>query len=280
MLKNVSYSQCAYCDTNILSHLARHHELWSPLDRFLQENDFTVGISAAQIIELSEAQRLHDEIIGLLIHIPSAMVKTQDMILDEEVTAHPDFRSKSLLMHPLNSILTDSRWRGRFLESLDSEATRKARLGQLENAQKMATRLNQVKGNFHTDKTGRYTLERARDFDWEMVFQLLGTERRAFLEKYRYDVAGLVTDVFLSLRLPALVVYYKYYLGQRVPSRQSDYGDLSHLVYPPYCPFVVMERDLCQVLNQIKKHSNILNNTIVKLLVFSKIGHWNQIHLS
>lgn len=71
------------------------------------------------------------------------------------------------------------------------------------------------------------------------------------------------SEVFLSIRLYALVIFYKYYLGQREPRKLSDFGDLWHLFSMPYCKLAVMERDLCNILNQIKQHHDVLENTTV-----------------
>ena len=67
--------------------------------------------------------------------------------------------------------------------------------------------------------------------------------------------------LYFTLRLLQVyqfVIFYKYYLGQRQPKRLSDFGDLFHLFSIPYCKVAVFERDLCNVLNQIKNKQEIL----------------------
>lgn len=66
----------------------------------------------------------------------------------------------------------------------------------------------------------------------------------------------------------AYLIFYKYYLGNRYPNKDSDFGDLFHLLYIPYCKFAIMEKDICNLLNQIKKHQTLLNDTIIKDINF------------
>jgi len=82
--------------------------------------------------------------------------------------------------------------------------------------------------------------------------------------------------VFRSVRLFALVNFYKYYLGRREPSRLSDFGDFGHLGFLPYCDLAVMERDLCEVLNQIKQHHDVLDSTEVRNIDFLRDWKWRK----
>jgi hypothetical protein len=70
------------------------------------------------------------------------------------------------------------------------------------------------------------------------------------------------------------VIFYKYYLGQREPKKLSDFGDLAHLFVLPYCELAVMERDLCNVLNQIKRNQDTLKTTIVRDVNFFVDWSW------
>lgn len=103
--------------------------------------------------------------------------------------------------------------------------------------------------------------------------QWLAGTHRDFLAGFQDNIENFHPEIFLSIRLYAHVIFYKYYLGQREPKKLSDFGDLAHLFPIPYCELAIMERDLCNVLNQIKPHQDTLNLTTVSDIDFFK--NWN-----
>jgi hypothetical protein len=137
----------------------------------------------------------------------------------------------------------------------------------------MTKRHAELKDNFPKSKTGKYTREQADEFAMIIVMQWLSTTHYNFLSGFRNDAKNFRHENFLSIRIFAHVVFYKYYLGQREPNERQDFGDLSHLFVIPYCPLAFMERDLCNILNQIKGHQDILESTIIRNIDFFK--DWN-----
>ena len=93
-----SFSRFVYCDTNILSQLAKHRELWPPLSQYLLQHDLTLAVGG-QVAELADAPRLHESLAALLTAVPAAIIKQWDVILDEEVSAHPGQRHETLLSY-------------------------------------------------------------------------------------------------------------------------------------------------------------------------------------
>lgn len=93
------------------------------------------------------------------------------------------------------------------------------------------------------------------------MVQWLADSHPSFLKQFESNVSALRVETFASVRLFALVLFYKYYLGGREPSRASDFGDLAHLFAIPYCPCAIMERDLANTLRQIKRHDDVLRTT-------------------
>lgn len=268
MSANYTFSRFVYFDTNIISHLAKNIDLWHPLFNFLEQNDLTLGVSGAQVVELFDAKGLHEDIVALFLSVPSGLLKTWDMILDEEVKSHPHWRRDSLLLYPLNAMFIEPGGVEKLQDFLSSKGLRAARKDQLEHAQQMAERHANLRNNFLPSKTGKYTRQQADEFAWMLVMQRLAPTHRDFLVGFKNDIESLHLQVFLSIRLFAHVIFYKYYLGQREPKRSSDFGDLSHLAYIPYCEVAVMERDLCNVLNQIKNHQDTLKSTVVRDIDF------------
>jgi hypothetical protein len=269
-----TFSRFAYFDTNIISDIAKNRSLRDSLCVFLEEHDLTLGLSTGQVVELADARDLHSSLVALFFSIPTALLKTWDVIIAEEVEAHPQRRTQPLLMYPVNAMLLEDDGIGKLYQFLSSEQLARARRDQLSYAQQMEARHTQLKDNFPPSRSGEYARRQSDEFADIQVMQWLVEEHRDFLEAMRADISFFHPEVFLSIRLYAHVLFYKYYLGNREPKRLSDFGDLGHLFYIPYCELAVMERDLCNILNQIKHNHDILKNTTVKNIDFLSQWDW------
>ena len=241
---------------------------------FLTQNDLTIAVSV-QVSELSDAKSLHQSLTEMFISVPSALVKSWDVILDEEVKAHPHKRTESLLTYPLNAIIFEQGGIQKLQSFLSSKGLSDARKGQVDHARQYAKRHTDLKGNYPPSKTGKYTREQADEFAWIQVMQWLEDTHRDFLASFQNKIEKFRPEVFLSVRLFAHVIFYKYYLGRREPNKMSDFGDLSHLFIIPYCELAIMERDLSNVLNQIKRHQDILATTVVRDIDFFTDWAWH-----
>lgn len=270
-----TFSEFVYFDTNIISHLAKNQSLWSDLFEFLRQNDLTLGLSTAQVAELADARKLHSSLVALLMSVPSGLLKTWDVIIAEEVRAHPHRRTESLLLNPLNQLLLEPDGLQQLYNFLSSRQLGDARKDQLAHAEQMAGRHALLKKNFPPSETGRYRREQADKFTFAIICQWLVTDHRDFLRAMQQEIRSFHPEVFLSIRLYAQVLFYKYYMGQREPKKLSDFGDAGHLFYIPYCKLAVMERDLCNVLNQIKSHHDTLDSTVIRNIDFFDDWPWS-----
>lgn len=263
-----SFSRFVYLDTNIISRFAKDERLWPGLLDFLSAEDLTLGIGAGQVAELSDARRLHLDVVRFFVSVPSGIMKGWDEILVEEVGAHPHRRSQSLLSYPLNAILAERNGFENLVQFLSSERLTRARAGQLRQAEQMAQRHSELKANFPPESAGTYARSQADEFAELQVLQWLAYDHRDLLERFQSHIEDLELEVFLSVRLFGYVIFYKYYLGARDPKRLSDFGDLFHLSAIPYCEMAVMERDLCNILSQIKRNHSILQSTAIHNIDF------------
>jgi len=258
-----TYSKFIYLDTNILSHICTETELYHPFFDHLSKNDLTIAISAGILAELSQVTRKHSDLDWLLSLSPSALIKTGEMILQEEVKAHPNYRNDTLLYYPLNHLMGT-----KFLEDyLSSSKLADIRRIQLSFAERQEERHQQLKDNFPPSKSGRYTKEQAKEFTWMKTFQWLISQHPTFMNQFKDNITEFRAEVFLSEQLRSYVQFYKYYLGGRTP-KLSDFGDLFHLSSIPYCEMAVLEKDLCETLRQIKSHQNIIHNLRVENIDF------------
>jgi hypothetical protein len=154
---NEIYSRFAYFDTNILSILAKDPTRWRPLQDFLYRDKLCLAISGAQVAELSSDTRLHQPLNDFLTAVPSALIKSANEILDEEVNAHPARRSESLFAYSLNVLYGKQD----FAQYLSSAALVQARCEQRQTARIWLQQLSELKSNFPLSKSGKYTAEQA-----------------------------------------------------------------------------------------------------------------------
>jgi len=270
-----SFSNFVYFDTNIILEIAKNKSLWNDLYTFLEQNDLTMGLSTGQIAEIADAKKLHQPLVGLFLSVPTALLKIWDVIVNEEIESYPNVRTKTLMMYPLNVILAEKNGVDKLFGFLSSDNLVNARSQQKVLATQMYSRHRQLKKNFPPSKTGKYDKEQASFFADVLVMQMLANIDRQFLVEINKDISLLHLEVFKSIRTYAYLLFYKYYLGNREPSKLSDFGDLGHLFYLPYCRLIVMERDLCAILNQIKQNQDVLENSIIKNIEF--LQNWDYL---
>lgn len=251
--------------------MAKSPDLWPLLFNYLAEHDLALGVGTGQFPELAEADRLHESLTTMLTCLPSALIKTPDTVLAEEVAAHPGRRTDSLLLYPLNALLGEKNGPETLRQYLSSPSLQHARRGQRELADQSLHQHAELKSNFPPAQGEKYTRAQANRFAWMQVVQWLAEAHTSFLKQFEADIQSLQVRSFPSVRLFGREMFFKFYLGGREPSR-TDFGDMAHLFALPYCNLVIMERDLASTLRQIKRHDEVLCTTDIHDIDFFK--HW------
>ena len=274
MTEIYTYRNFAYLDTNILSYLAKkvRDKEWSEAKRFrsyLLDQDLTIAISEAHMLELSEADKLHEPLALLLVMLPSALIKSREMIVAEEVDAHPSPYTGSIVAQRINPLLLEPNGITILKRSLFSKShVTEARNKQQKRARELPQEHQQLKSNYPTARNGKYVKEQAKEFANFMVMQILAGLHREFLLQFKDDISQLKFENFRGIRLRSMALFYKYYLGNRKPKSTSELGDFGHLLYIPYCQLAIMEKDICNVLKQIQKSQDVISETEVQNISF------------
>ncbi len=216
-----SFSCFLYLDTNILSEIAKNNCIWGRLHDYLIASDLTLAISGGQIAELVDASRLHEKLAELFLTLPSAVIKEQAVVLAEEVSAHPKDRTNRLLKYPLNAMRLEHDGQQKLVEFLSSPALAGAAAAQRQAAEHLLEKHREMKLNFPPKESGKYTIGQGSEFADNITMQALGYDHRRFLLTFAQDVTRLRLETFRSLRLQALVSFYKNYLGGREPHKLS-----------------------------------------------------------
>jgi hypothetical protein len=246
--------------------IVKHAEWYRPLFNFLFEKHFFVAVSDALLTELSQATNKHADFNTFFTILPSAKIKSFEAVIEEEVKSYSKMRTDTLLLWPTSSEFskeTITSW-------LISDEIEEARGRQLLYAKNMKHYLESVKSNFPPSSQGKYNIEQAEIFAWMVIVQWLRGSHPAFMKKLNDHRRLLKDEVFPSIQLFAHYVYYKYYLDNRQPKALSDFGGLFHLFYFPYCKLLILECDMCSILNRIKSRCKMLDGVEVKNVDFFK----------
>lgn len=217
MLMNTEQERIVYIDTCIVSELVKEKRrgLWSKLGKFLSDHQLYLGIGEIQILELSDATRIHPSVAHLFTTLPVVYLKEFDSILYEERQAHPSYRTKSII-HPSNSIFQGSDAYNMWIKLLSDKNIQLKRQQSLRTSALMKDRINDLKVNFLPSPNGKYTVNQAKLFSDLKVISWQSPEHSQFLKQLK-DISNINVDVFQTIQLYSLVLYYKYYLGRQNP---------------------------------------------------------------
>jgi hypothetical protein len=264
MSRNCSFSECVYLDTNVLSLALEHSEWYRPFFNFLFRNHRYIAFSDSLLLELSQVERKHADLDTFFTILPWGEIKSFETVIEEEVKSYPKKRTEPLLVNPQNLELGEQTI-SQLLTSVENE---EARRKQVLYAKRMKQQFDLVKSNFPPSTVGWYTREQARTFAWMITMQWLTASHPAFMKKLNDKGIVLKAEAFPSIQLYAYYVYYKYFLGNRKPKELSEFGDLFHLFYFPYCKLLILERDMCEILNEIKSSCKVLSGVEVRNMDF------------
>ena len=173
-------------------------------------------------------------------------------------------RTDNLLLSPTNiepGNQTITSW-------LISDEIKEAQTNQQLYTKTMKQHLESVKSNFPSSALSKYNKGQAGMFAWLTTLHWLRKNQPEFIKKVIDNKHPLKAEVFPSIQLFAYYIYYRYYLDNRQPRELSDFDDLFHLFYFPYCKIIILERSMCNILNKIKSHSKMLDGVKVTNIDF------------
>jgi hypothetical protein len=264
MSQSYTYPDCVYFDANIISMIVEHSEWYRPLFNFLFENHFCIAVSDALLVELSQVRGKQADFNTFFTLLPSAKIKSFEAVIEEEVKSYPKMLTDTLTLWPANSDFG----KGTITSWLISDKIKDAQRKQLRYTKKIEHYIESVKSNFSPLHQGRFNIEQAEIFAWMFTVQWLKGSHPEFMKKLNNDRHLLNAEVFPSIQLFAYYVYYQYYSDSKQLKALSDFDDLFNLFYFPYCKLIVLERNVCSILNRIKSHCKLLGGVEVSTLDF------------
>jgi hypothetical protein len=264
----------AYFDTNIYRMLAERSDSWSPVREFLFGHNLVLAMSDVNVLELSDVSELHSDLARFLLGVPSALLKTANQIIEEEVQGYLSGATVNPLLGPISSLILESSDPvGFLLERLFGDTAVRARRAEMRRGKQMfETRIGDTYENFPPVVcSDRYTEGDAEFYafaqiylqtlckDWPECARAVSKE----LDPASGKVPATAMARFRGRWLFSLVQFYRYYLHRREPDG-NDYGDFIQVLPIAYCRLAVVENELCNELNHIRSGGKALHHTSIR----------------
>ena len=193
-------------------------------------------------------------------------MKSIETVIEDEAEAYSSKHAEALLTSIQDLKLGEQAVNKLLTSEENEEAQRKQEL----YVKRMKKQLDLVKSNFPPSTAGCYTIDQAETFSWMITMQWLTTSHSAFMKKLNEKRIVLKAEAFPSIQLYAHYVYYLCFLGNRKPKELSEFGDLLHLFFFPYCKIIVLESNMYEIFSKIKSQCKILSNVEVRDIDFFK----------
>ncbi len=262
-----------YFDTNIYSILVRHPESWKPLRDFMIDRNLLLGVSAMNVLELSDVTNLHEDLARFLLQIPSALLKPANRIIDEEPQACLQAHTVNPLLRgalPVLTLQSDDPTQDLREQLFQHPIVRQRRAEIVQGKPAFVERIRSTHDNFlPIVEPDRYTEADGPLYALQLLItQILPKSGPAYaklvLQALKTDSEKAIAMLrkLQGLWLFSLAQFYRYYLHRRKPSG-NDYGDFQHVVPIPYCQIAIVENSLAQELQHIKREDPVLSHTNV-----------------
>lgn len=251
-----------YLDTCVWSALAESEAAQAGSMSYFQSSGRAVALSYISLFELSRAPKIFPGGDSLFLQLRHQVYVPclYDRVIESELKSFP--KTWKMRWLPLSLLIDESS--PRILKPLANNPDFvKSRDEHYQFGLEHFMSLEQLKENFPPLHGDEYVVDDASCFAWGTAMDYLGQHfpdflksNWGFIRKRGFDSL----DSLLSLRIRSLFLFFKYYLHGQSPGK-SDFLDLAHVLYAPYCSVFVTERNACNVLNRIKSNGLMLCDT-------------------
>lgn len=228
-----------FVDTNIVIELYNDSSLLSRFDSFLCDSGKSVLVTDILCYELSQKDEVLDDYADILIGLPHTLAIPNDWVLKYEIKSYPKKLNRAILYEETRDI--DEVIRGLFSFSVWDKS----------------------RDQYESDRRAMFEqVEKFKSGQWENPWQVAMLWILNDIMKIDYDLFSNIREskklvhvkAFPSEWVRAHIAYEKYIIQGRETSL-TDLGDFLHTSYIPYCGLVIVENQLCDILNKIKRES-------------------------
>ncbi len=258
-----------YLDTCVWSEIVKSKKLKTNFAAYLRSDKYVAGLSYFTLFELSRTQHDFGDYDRLFSSIRSNVwiPLLHDEVTELEIESYPN----EWKMRWLPSFVFFDKNNSSFLNTLANDNRFiKKREEHLQFGRDHFMNLEQYKEYFPPGNGEYYTPDDVELFALRNITEYLGRHFNAFLRSFSKDFSIFKAELLPSLYIRSLFLFYKYYIHDQSPI-DSDFMDMAHVTYAPYCDVYVTEKNASNVLRRIKKSGAALSNTrIVHITDFLK----------
>lgn len=236
-----------YIDTGLLSLACENIEFREKVPRLAKAENLILCFSEITSMEFSQATRKFDQLIDLICEVPTGLIMPGVSIRKKEAAQYPAVWQPE---HIVTAIFQLELLRGN-----DPIALLKKMMHDMNEARpihqsyldKFKAKIIEGKVNF-PKKNGKFVSSQDKEFGAIII--------RNWLEKdYNVNIPIETkidpnSGLFKAFWLHSLYIFYKYYLQNRDIALDSEWGDLFHLDFLPYCDYALMENDLQEIVEK------------------------------
>ncbi|MBS1516044.1 MAG: hypothetical protein JSS63_13490 [Bacteroidetes bacterium] len=231
---------------------------------FCKKNDLYACITVTQITELSDVNNLHSKLFDVLLKLPVVVLANWDKIISKEIQNHPyPIKEPLVLYFKRPGIQYED-----FERSMNSIIVREGREDQRIKTPQFIENLEKNKKNFPTNADGKYGVNQLELFQKCLTFQFISSPYLKLPDELKNNPKKIKHKIFKGIGLFSKFIFYKYYIKNEMAKSTNDFVDLNHLFFIPYCKISILEKNMNSILNELKRHTNILPNTDIKNISF------------
>ncbi len=239
-----------YLDTCVWRELSKLDEYKKLLREIEHNKSIVFALSYFSLFELSRVDSLLDSIDQFIYSIKEQiwMPLFFDDLIMGEISSYPcQLRMKWL---PITVFYDNNNFN--FLRNLSQKPEfKRSRDEHLSFGYSQFPSVEERKRNFPSAEEGIYLPEEADWFAWCNAIDYFSRNFPAFLSSFRDNPSSFIARSIPSLYGRSLFLYFKYYVhNQKITN--SDFFDLNHISYAPYCDLFITERNASNVLKRIK----------------------------
>jgi len=218
---------------------------------------------------------VHPDLARLMLYMPSVLLKPYSNLMEEEVNAYLSDRAPDPVFCAVPPLVLEVENPIEMLRQLlfENKGIRRKRTEMINLKDKFVRRIQNTHDNFSPQDGSRFSVEDASHYARLLILsQILETDWPGCAQavekelKKGIDTIGVLKQLN-GIFLYSLVQYCRYYLCNREPDG-NDYGDIWQTLSIPYCQYAIVEKDLHDELNQLKRYGVVLSNTEIRTIKF------------
>lgn len=256
-----------YLDTNVFSLISENSTIKKNFIKWISDEKLNVIISVTTISELF-AKEQKFELFNTLINnkINFIFLGSYSRISTLEIQKYPN--NVNIMELSLNNIV-DNILQGRKFDF--SELKKSAKFVSSVQKQKSVANSNfrqiieKWKQLFPPDLTAKYSKQ-----EQSKLMKMIERNVKSDI-KQKHKIDNISLDKFKTRMIINKALMKKYLFNIPRKFDPNDFADIMHIAYSPYTKYFITEKNNFDVLDQIKKETNLLNNTeVIKISDFKK----------